>query len=157
VVDALAAAKRQSDVIGWLEVNGVLGLLLADASVTGSTLARDIAVRVRAELAKRLGTKAALEFDITLHVEPEKGDLHRSSPLDELRRRFESEKKRRTTYDVAKRVLDVVGSVALLVALSPLLLLIALLVRVTSRGPVFFRQDRVGQMMKPFTMLKFRT
>src|SRR5262249_33262462 len=57
VVDALAAAKRQSDVIGWLEINGVLGLLLADASVTGSTLARDIAVRVRAELAKRLGTK----------------------------------------------------------------------------------------------------
>jgi lipopolysaccharide/colanic/teichoic acid biosynthesis glycosyltransferase len=157
VVDALAAAKRQSDVVGWLEEDGALGLLLADASVTGSTLARDIAVRVRAELAKRLGTEAALRFAISLHVEPDTVELDPSSPIDELRRRFDSEKKRRTTYDVAKKTLDFVGSLTLLVALSPLLLLIAILVRLTSRGPVFYRQDRVGQMMKPFTMLKFRT
>ena len=60
-------------------------------------------------------------------------------------------------YDAIKRGLDVIGSLTLLVVLSPLFLLIAALVRVKSRGPVFFRQVRIGQMMKPFTMLKFRT
>jgi lipopolysaccharide/colanic/teichoic acid biosynthesis glycosyltransferase len=41
--------------------------------------------------------------------------------------------------------------------LSPLFLLLAALVKLTSPGPVFFRQERVGHMMKPFRMLKFRT
>jgi lipopolysaccharide/colanic/teichoic acid biosynthesis glycosyltransferase len=45
----------------------------------------------------------------------------------------------------------------LLVGVSPLLALIALLVRLTSPGPILFRQVRVGMKMKPFTMLKFRT
>jgi lipopolysaccharide/colanic/teichoic acid biosynthesis glycosyltransferase len=48
-------------------------------------------------------------------------------------------------------------SAALLVVVSPLFLLIALLVKFKSPGPVFFRQSRVGQHGKPFTMLKFRT
>ena len=49
------------------------------------------------------------------------------------------------------------GSAALLLLLAPLLLIVAALVKLKSPGPVFFRQVRVGQMMKPFTMLKFRT
>ena len=49
------------------------------------------------------------------------------------------------------------GSLFLLVALSPLLALIAVLVTLGSPGPVFFRQPRIGHMMKRFTMLKFRT
>jgi lipopolysaccharide/colanic/teichoic acid biosynthesis glycosyltransferase len=64
---------------------------------------------------------------------------------------------RRPLYDAAKRLMDVVGSLVLLVVLSPLLVLIAVLVKSRSRGPVLFAQVRIGQMMKPFTMLKFRT
>jgi lipopolysaccharide/colanic/teichoic acid biosynthesis glycosyltransferase len=52
---------------------------------------------------------------------------------------------------------DVLGSLTLLILLSPLFLLIGLLVKAGSRGPVFFAQTRVGQMMKPFRMQKFRT
>lgn len=56
-----------------------------------------------------------------------------------------------------KRVLDlVVGSVAL-VLLSPVMLLIVLFIRLDSKGPVLFRQERIGLDGKPFTMLKFRT
>jgi lipopolysaccharide/colanic/teichoic acid biosynthesis glycosyltransferase len=58
---------------------------------------------------------------------------------------------------VIKRGLDVAGSLVLLVALGPLLFLLGALVKLTSRGPVFFGQERVGQRMKPFTVLKFRT
>src|SRR5438093_6473076 len=60
-------------------------------------------------------------------------------------------------YDGIKRAVDLVGSLFFLVALSPLLALIAILVTLGSPGPVFFRQQRIGHMMKRFTMLKFRT
>lgn len=56
-----------------------------------------------------------------------------------------------------KRALDVLGSGALLLALSPVLALLALAVRVTSRGPVIFRQERIGLDGRPFTVLKLRT
>lgn len=56
-----------------------------------------------------------------------------------------------------KRALDVAGSCLLLAAAAPLFGLIAALVRLTSRGPVLFRQVRVGHLGRPFVMLKFRT
>ncbi|HYV64896.1 MAG TPA: undecaprenyl-phosphate glucose phosphotransferase [Myxococcales bacterium] len=58
---------------------------------------------------------------------------------------------------VAKRAFDVILSALFLAVLSPLMLLVALLVKLTSRGPVLYRQERVGLDGKPFPMLKFRT
>lgn len=58
---------------------------------------------------------------------------------------------------VAKQTLDFVGALALLVLFALPLLLTALLVKLTSRGPIFFRQQRSGLNGRPFTMLKFRT
>jgi len=60
-------------------------------------------------------------------------------------------------HAVAKRGMDVVGSVVLLVLFGPLMLLLALLVKLTSRGPVFFRQERMGLGGRPFIMRKFRS
>ena len=57
----------------------------------------------------------------------------------------------------AKRVIDVVLSAVALVSLAPLLLLIAAAIKLTSRGPVFFRQQRMGRRNDPFELLKFRT
>ena len=56
-----------------------------------------------------------------------------------------------------KRSVDVVGSATLLALLAPLMLLIAFLIRRDSRGPVFFRQTRLGMDVREFTLLKFRT
>jgi exopolysaccharide biosynthesis polyprenyl glycosylphosphotransferase len=56
-----------------------------------------------------------------------------------------------------KRAFDLVGSLVLVVFLSPLLLWIALAITIGSRGPVLFRQTRVGRDGKRFTMFKFRT
>lgn len=58
---------------------------------------------------------------------------------------------------VIKRMVDIVGSLFGIVLLSPVLLLIALLVKLTSRGPIIFRQERVGMQGKPFYMYKFRS
>jgi lipopolysaccharide/colanic/teichoic acid biosynthesis glycosyltransferase len=56
-----------------------------------------------------------------------------------------------------KRLMDIVLSGLALVALSPLLLLIAIAIKIDSRGPVLFKQERLGRDQKPFTMLKFRS
>jgi exopolysaccharide biosynthesis polyprenyl glycosylphosphotransferase len=56
-----------------------------------------------------------------------------------------------------KRVMDVVGSAALLTLLAPFLLLVTLLIKLDSPGPVLFRQERVGLNRRRFKVLKFRT
>jgi lipopolysaccharide/colanic/teichoic acid biosynthesis glycosyltransferase len=56
-----------------------------------------------------------------------------------------------------KRVLDLVVVTPMIVLLSPLLVLVAVIVKLTSRGPVLFRQERVGLDGRPFTLLKFRS
>jgi lipopolysaccharide/colanic/teichoic acid biosynthesis glycosyltransferase len=56
-----------------------------------------------------------------------------------------------------KRCLDVVLSALLLTVLAPVFALLAILIRLDSKGPVFFRQERVGYGGKRFRMLKFRT
>jgi exopolysaccharide biosynthesis polyprenyl glycosylphosphotransferase len=58
---------------------------------------------------------------------------------------------------VLKRTFDLIGSTLLLLALSPLLLLILLAVRLTSRGPILFHSMRRGIGQRPFACLKFRT
>lgn len=56
-----------------------------------------------------------------------------------------------------KRVIDVAGAAVGLFALLPLMLLVALLIKLTSRGPVIFRQQRIGYGGRPFTFYKFRS
>jgi lipopolysaccharide/colanic/teichoic acid biosynthesis glycosyltransferase len=56
-----------------------------------------------------------------------------------------------------KRTLDVVAAAGLLVVFSPVWLLCGLLIKLTSRGPVIFRQERIGAGQKAFTVYKFRT
>jgi len=58
---------------------------------------------------------------------------------------------------MVKRALDIGGAFTLLVLLAPLLALVALLVKITSEGPVFFRQERVGLNKRRFRIFKFRT
>lgn len=60
-------------------------------------------------------------------------------------------------YTVVKRSFDLIAAALGLIALSPAFLAIAALVKVSSPGPVLFRQERIGRHGKPFTLLKFRT
>jgi exopolysaccharide production protein ExoY len=60
-------------------------------------------------------------------------------------------------YAFLKRGLDVALSILLLIALFPLGLFVAILVLCTSRGPIFFRQERIGRFGVPFRIIKFRS
>ncbi|MBN1870056.1 MAG: sugar transferase [Candidatus Omnitrophica bacterium] len=63
----------------------------------------------------------------------------------------------RRTYARAKRIFDILASIVGIMALSPVFLLTALLIKLTSKGPVFYFQVRVGKMGRLFNMYKFRT
>ena len=56
-----------------------------------------------------------------------------------------------------KRLIDLFGALCGIILLSPVIILISIIIKVTSRGPVLFRQTRLGYQGKPFTFLKFRS
>jgi lipopolysaccharide/colanic/teichoic acid biosynthesis glycosyltransferase len=159
VIDGLIAAKRESDVVGWFRHGAVIGVIPTEIQSFNASAARQIEARVWRELARRLTPDALRRFSIRLHVQQDSngGEGEVSPPADPILKRLCTSDRRPFAYDVVKRVLDIIGSSALLLALAPVFLLIALSIKATSRGPVFFRQVRVGEMATSFTMLKFRT
>lgn len=62
-----------------------------------------------------------------------------------------------TLNQVLKRIMDVVGSIAALTLFSPIMLLVAMIIKLTSPGPVIYSQERVGLHNRPFKMYKFRS
>lgn len=60
-------------------------------------------------------------------------------------------------FDFFKRIFDAAGAIIIAVLFSPLAILISMLIKTTSKGPLFYEQKRVGQSGKIFTMTKFRT
>lgn len=63
----------------------------------------------------------------------------------------------RRTYFACKRAIDLLLSIAALILLAPVMVLIAVVIRLDSPGPILFKQMRVGQGGRPFTFYKFRT
>lgn len=58
---------------------------------------------------------------------------------------------------IIKRLIDLFGSVIGSIIISPILIIIAVLIKITSKGPIFFKQKRLGKNGKTFNILKFRT
>jgi len=58
---------------------------------------------------------------------------------------------------IAKRMVDIVGATFGLILFSPIMMIIALLIKLTTRGPILFKHNRLGLLGKPFLMLKFRS
>jgi lipopolysaccharide/colanic/teichoic acid biosynthesis glycosyltransferase len=84
--------------------------------------------------------------------------LERTRPLPRRPVEHSRREPRPGSFTLAtKRAIDLVGSVLLLVLLSPALLVIAMLIKIDTPGPVLFRQRRIGRDGKAFSMLKFRT
>jgi len=161
VVEALTVSKREMDILGWFEWPTVIGLIVPEipASDLAGTRQR-LDACVRRELASRLDAETVAGVSMRFHVypEPRRAGEGEPWPVDPILYPELRSRRRGSRADEAiRRGLDIIGSLTLLAVLSPLLLSIAALVKLTSRGPVLFRQVRIGQMMQPFTILKFRT
>jgi exopolysaccharide biosynthesis polyprenyl glycosylphosphotransferase len=138
----------------------VLGVILTEIPQSEAATA-ELANLLRRQLAKRLEPdvldRLTLRMHAHAHARQESGGPEGPRPADPLLLELCAPRNPSPVREAIKRGLDILGSLALLAVLSPLFLLIAVLVKLKSPGPVFFRQDRIGQGAKPFTMFKFRT
>jgi lipopolysaccharide/colanic/teichoic acid biosynthesis glycosyltransferase len=156
VIESLHAAKRDTDVLGWFERGSVLGLIVPEMEQSGASFTREVESRVSVALAARLDVEARSDLSIRLHRHAGAKPADLSQETEAVFRNARQSTRARV-LNALKRTLDITVAAGLLVALAPLFLLIAALVKLKSPGPVFFRQVRVGEFGKPFTMLKFRT
>lgn len=74
----------------------------------------------------------------------------------EVKKYYEILSKRKISLDI-KRIFDIIVSLLLLVLLSPIILILAILIKIDSKGPVFYRQERITTNGKIFRIFKFRT
>mgnify|MGYP001544426200 CR=1 FL=1 len=79
----------------------------------------------------------------------------RSSRASRTQTDFDYEKN--IGYFILKRIIDLVGALSGIILISPVMIITAILIKVDSKGPVFFAQSRVGQDGKKFMMYKFRS
>jgi len=154
VAEAVSQTTLDADVIGWFEQGSVLGLIRSLTDCDPEETATVLAETVRVEVVHCLTPENVDCCSIRLEIY----SPHRkgTSPVF-LDVETEDRKSREMVRDAAKRALDIVGSAAFLIAFSPVFLCIAALVKLTSKGPVCFRQQRIGEGGRPFVMLKFRT
>lgn len=157
-LSALSLSTRDTDVTGWYKENSVVGVMFTDIGVDdrGAILAI-MMNRVSQILRNNLAVENFNQIGISMHLFPEDW-YQQTSPGDPVLYPdlVHRDQKRRTAL-VIKRLMDIVGSAIALVLLAPVFLLVALLVKLSSKGPVLFKQERLGQFGKPFTFLKFRS
>lgn len=161
IQQAFLEEARETDLIGWYEEGRIVGFLFTELGEfppeTPETL-RKKAGRIL-EASESFTFLEKRQLRVTLYMYPQNhnfGVAGKGVDLLLFPDLTEQQEKKKTALRL-KRALDVLGSAGLLIFLSPLLLLIALLIKATSRGPVLFRQRRIGQYGRPFVFLKFRS
>ena len=154
LVECLLQTASDADLMGWLEQDAVLGVIrvLGDSGPTDTTAAA--VVSIEQDILRCLSVDAADNCSIRLEIYSPKSDAISPVVFDGLKPRPTP---KQVARDAAKRALDIAGSLAFLLAFSPLFLCISVLVKLSSKGPVIFRQQRLGIAGRAFPMLKFRT
>lgn len=160
LVNVLLSATRETDVVGWHKEHRSIGVLFTGlVAESKNTCVGSILNRVSAVLQSKLFFEQFVQLSISLHLFPDdwnhdgSGGPSNSALYPDLRQTDNSKR----SMLILKRTMDVVGSLILLILFLPLFVVIAAAVKATSRGPVFFRQKRVGQYGQCFTFLKFRS
>lgn len=160
LTSVLSDATRETDIIGWYEDGAILAVIFTHINATGnSPITEVLHSKVVSALRENLDHKVASKLGITLHVFPESWDKTRPERVSDLKLYPDLSRKtaKRRFSIVVKRAIDIFGSGLILLILSPVLAAIALLIKLTSKGPVIFEQERLGEFGKHFKCLKFRT
>jgi exopolysaccharide biosynthesis polyprenyl glycosylphosphotransferase len=161
ILSALALSTRDTDVTGWYRGHQVLGVMFTEISPEfEKSILATILLRLSSALRDCLTLEQFSQVTITFHLFPEHWDEHHtpshpngSALYPDLHRDVARKKWARAM----KRLMDIIGSLFAILIFSPLLLAIAAAVKLTSRGSILFRQQRVGQYGTRFTFLKFRS
>ncbi|MFV1976552.1 MAG: sugar transferase [Candidatus Scalindua sp.] len=155
----LSSTTREIDIKGWYKYNSVIGVIFTEMNGTDKNLIRD---KIYNKLGDILDIEQAEKIEISSHVFPEESNKERPDTLPDLNlypdlSKRDSSQRASLFLKSLKRMKDILGSILALIILSPVFLIIPILIKFSSEGPIFFRQERVGRFGKRFTFLKFRT
>jgi lipopolysaccharide/colanic/teichoic acid biosynthesis glycosyltransferase len=160
ILSALSFSIRETDLTGWYQNDSVLGVIFTEITVEDLKFDGGILIsRIRGALHSKLTSHEVNQITISFHIFPDGASSGDSQPpgahllYPDLTYRKDAKKVDR----LIKRVMDVVGSALAIILLSPLFLAVAAVIKMSSPGPVLFRQSRSGQYGKPFVFLKFRS
>lgn len=140
--DSISSQLRETDIAGWYQDGKVVGIIFT--TLNGAPIE---AIRSRLHTKVQQITQNKVPFQLFIFPEDVTRELYPEQYVN----------KRNPSYHVMKRVIDIAGSLTALTLLSPVFLALAVLVKITSPGPVFFRQKRLGRLGKQFEFLKFRS
>ena len=159
LTSVVSDATRETDIIGWYEEDAIFAVIFTEINLAASPITEVLHSKVVTALRDNLDPKIASKLAITIHVFPESWDTNRPDRVTDLKLYPDLSHKtsRKRIPIVLKRGIDIIGSALLLLILSPVLAAIALLIKLTSKGPVIFEQVRVGRFGRHFKFLKFRT
>jgi lipopolysaccharide/colanic/teichoic acid biosynthesis glycosyltransferase len=155
---AVASATRDTDVIGWYQGNAILGVIYTEIDGRSKeVIAENLCRRMNSGLEAQLGSRSK-QIGVSVHLFPEvvsgnHSGLANPKFYSDLPKTWE----RRRGALLIKRAIDVAGSGLLLILLLPIFAAIAVAIKLTSKGPIFFKQERLGRFGVPFICLKFRT
>jgi len=153
LIEALTQSAQDTDVIGWFRQDTIIGLVRPITTGDATEEASGLAVKMKRALGRGGRPDGLSRCSLCWEVYSPSGARMPSAVIEAERRRTPQQ----TFRNATKRVLDVVGSAVLLITLAPIFALVSALVKLTSKGPVFFPQERVGAEGRPFKMVKFRT
>lgn len=159
LTSVVSNATRETDLVGWYESGRILAVIFTEISLEEKTPITDLLrSKVVTALRNDLGLKLTSKLAITVHMFPESWDKDRPDRVADIKLYPDiSTKEKKRLPVVIKRGMDILGSGLLLLILSPILAMIALAIKLTSKGSVIFEQERLGQFGTKFMCLKFRT
>jgi len=160
VMSALTQSTRDTDLRGWYKDGTVIGVIFTEVGAgEEKPVVRSLSNKITDALYEVLTIEQINGIRLSFHVFPEDwvDDDSDGPTTSTLQLALTLEKKPNKTALAAKRLMDIAGSLVALLICLPVFLIIALAITLTSRGPVFFRQVRLGQYGKKFTFLKFRS
>jgi len=153
IMESLGENVRETDIRGWYERKRILGIVFTEIRGPDRNIFSE---KIRKQVERVLGGWVRGQVEISVYSFP--SDKKAGSTETLLTFYPEADRsKRRGLSLMAKRGIDILGAFLGLVIFSPLFLLIPFLIKLTSPGPVFFSQKRVGQGGDLFTFYKFRS
>lgn len=161
LTEALLAITRETDIVGWYVQNSLIGIIGTEIGrASHDEVRKTISLKFEQTFRGVLGKARADLIFVSFHFFPEEerenGDSDRPAQITLYPDLLRKEASRKLALGM-KRVIDICGSGLALLLLAPLLSLIALAIKLTSKGPILFRQERLGQYGKRFRLLKFRS
>jgi exopolysaccharide biosynthesis polyprenyl glycosylphosphotransferase len=161
ILNALAGATRETDIVGWYDESATLGIIfteIGESDAEAKKVQQSISSRITGLFRDALESEQFAQLKISFHVFPD--DWNEGGSDHSTKAAFYESSSREANANsslIIKRAMDILGSGTAILLLSPIMITIAIAIKLTSNGPVLFRQQRVGRYGKRFTFLKFRS